>query len=139
MAEISRSDGSESPNKATWDLDHVVNIAKWDLLLSGADTNEKGHLEAIAHGKAGTVVVWDKIDRLLKAYSEPGGVYARKALDKHMSRLKNHVAMVYQRFLDPDDDRERNVKIIVDGEEIVAWDPFCTDESQKVAEKTTCR
>lgn len=136
LSVISRSSGSETPNRATWDLDHVVGLGKWDLLLSEPETVEQDHLETVADGRAGTVVVWDKIDRLLKAYSDPGGVHARKALDKHLSRLKDHVAMVYQRFLDPLDDRAENVKIIINGDEISAWDPFCTEESQKVAEKT---
>ena len=49
-------------------------------------------------------------------------------MEKAVARLREHVAMVYQRFLDPDDDRERNVQIIINGVQIKAWDPYCKSE-----------
>jgi hypothetical protein len=43
--------------------------------------------------------------------------------------------MVYQRFLDPSDNRARDVGIRLDGTDIRAWDPFCIGQSELVAEE----
>jgi len=51
-------------------------------------------------------------------------------------RLREHLAMVYQRFLDSADDREpQKVAIWLNGEQVVAWDPFCRGESELVAQQ----
>jgi hypothetical protein len=67
---------------------------------------------------------------LLKDYTDPSGSRARKALGKTVGNFKGHAAMVYQRFLDPDDTRARNVEIYINGEQIRAWDPFCKSEKE---------
>jgi hypothetical protein len=38
--------------------------------------------------------------------------------------------MVYQRFLDPKDERARNVEMLLNGDPILAWDPFCSDNAR---------
>ena len=45
-----------------------------------------------------------------------------------LDELSFHIAMVYQRFLDPNDSRESTICITVNGTTIDAWDPFCLDE-----------
>ncbi|RMH15384.1 MAG: ATP-binding protein, partial [Gammaproteobacteria bacterium] len=80
LSVTSRSSGEMAPLKATWDLDHVVGTGKWELLLSEPSSEEQKHLDEIAPGHSGTVVVWEKVDRLLKSYANPGGKHARNAL-----------------------------------------------------------
>lgn len=43
--------------------------------------------------------------------------------------------MVYQRFLDQADSRASNIAITINGEEIIAWDPFCIDVSDIVGDQ----
>ena len=63
---------------ATWDLDHVIDAKKWILLLADEpDTEALEHLNETAKGSSGTVVVWNKVDRLLNAYQDPAGSHAR--------------------------------------------------------------
>ena len=69
-------------------------------------------------------MTWEKIDRLLlkqhgEPYKNPGS-----ALDRKRDSLKNHLRLVFHRFLDQGDTRARNVTIAVDGEPLVPWDPF---------------
>lgn len=120
---------------ATWDLDHIAKRG-WELLISEPDDPTRRHLDRVAPGRAGTIVVWEKVDRLLaKSYEQPGGKAAQKALAKRVEELKTHLRMVYQRFLDPADDRARTLGVAVNGESLTAWDPFVVTESELVAEE----
>jgi hypothetical protein len=119
--------------RAYWDLDHVVNAGKWELLIDKSDKETITHLNKIAGEKSGTVVVWEKIDRLMKNYQAPSGAAAKKALNKIVSDLKEHVSMIYQRFLDTSIEIPQNISIQINGENILPWDPFCKSESELVA------
>jgi hypothetical protein len=119
--------------RAYWDLDHVVKVGKWELLIDKSDKETIKHLNQIADDGSGTVVVWEKIDRLMKSYSAPSGTAARKALARIVNDLKEHVAMIYQRFLDLNYTSAQNVAIKINGEMIKAWDPFCKEQSDLVA------
>jgi hypothetical protein len=121
---------------ATWDLDHVAQQGKWELLFSEPDSETKKHFADVAGKGPGTVVVWLKVDRLLKTYQEAGGKFAQNALKRTIDGLREHVAMVFQRFLDPKDSRARNVQIRVNSEAVDAWDPFCVGESELVGDET---
>lgn len=137
LSVITRSSPDSDLIKATWDLDHVVDASEWELLLDPAEGYEIDLLNEIAADSSGTLVVWDKMDRLMKNYSNPGGQHARNALDKVVAGFKEHAAMIYQRFLNEADARARNIKIILNGRAISHWDPFCVDEDETelVAEK----
>src|SRR5690606_18641908 len=73
---------------------------------------------------SGTVVLWQKVDRLLDGYKDPMSKPRHKALKRLCERLNDHMALVYQRFLDPSDTRERTVSIRLNGEKVLHWDPF---------------
>jgi Histidine kinase-, DNA gyrase B-, and HSP90-like ATPase len=133
LSVISRRAGDQPAVMATWDLDHVIETKKWILLVADEALE---HLEATAKGSSGTVIVWMKVDRLLNSYQDPGGSHAKKALEKRTELLREHVARVYQRFLDPNDTRARNVTIRVNGSPVVAWDPFQKGISELVAQET---
>ena len=85
-------------------------------------------LEKTAGNGHGTLVVWDKVDKLLRDYKTRGN--AEKALRKQIDALCAHLSMVYQRFLDVDDTRASNVTIYVNDNKLSSWDPFCSKESQ---------
>ncbi|QHE51678.1 ATP-binding protein [Pontibacillus sp. HMF3514] len=128
LSVTTRNEESEGIYKACWDLDHVGDVGDWELLYLEPTNEELELLYKTAKGNSGTVVTWEKVDRLLKDYQDPGGTYARRAMDKLIASLKEHIAMVYQRFLDNNNPTAENVSIFVQGEEIEAWDPFCTQE-----------
>ncbi len=120
--------------KAQWDLDYVAKVHEWKLKLLDPCRDEIDMLEETAEAGTGTLVVWEKVDRLLKSYSNFGN--AKNALKRVINDLQFHVGMVYQRFLDHDDKRAANVDITINGVKVEAWDPFVVSEplTEKLAE-----
>jgi len=104
-------------------LDEIAKTNKWLLLQPEINEDEIDLLEEVTDGKSGTLVIWDKVDRLLKTYSNNG--YLNKAYNKLIEDLKFHFSMVYQRFLDTNFTSAPNVEIYVNDSKIEAWDPFC--------------
>lgn len=134
LSVITRPSGSAPVMEATWDLDHVVTSGEWELLLPEPDKQGVAMLDEVAKDHSGTVVVWDKVDRLFeREYADPGGRPAQNALARAKNELAHHIGLVYQRFLDPRDKRCRTLEISLDGERIQAWDPFCEGQSELVA------
>lgn len=136
---VSRDSGAGRALKAVWDLDHVAAEGKWELLLDDPSAEELALLDRAADGSSGTLVLWEKVDRVLKAYSDPAGGHARNALKKVADGFGDHAGMVYQRFLDPTDARARNVLLRINGKSVLPWSPLCEDEqprSEIVADET---
>ena len=134
---ISRPSGDCPEYAATWDLDHVVKTEKWELQLSNEPDEESlEHLNDVAAKTSGTVVVWNKVDRILRDYQNPTGTPAKNALRNQCLDLKQHVGMTYQRFLDKSDKRARNLQISINGERVKPWDPFQKSLSELVADES---
>ena len=110
--------------KVQWDLDHIVEKGDWELLIPDVLEDERTILEDTCGNGTGTLVVWDKIDRLLQNRKTP----ARQSLRGIEERLRFHIALVYQRFLDKKDHRAPNVEITLNGKAVEPWDPFCSLE-----------
>ncbi len=137
LSVISRHTGQASPIMATWDLDYVAEESAWLLQVSDEpDLEAVGHLDRIASGASGTVVIWSKVDQLLRSYKSPSGAHAKRALEKHCENLRVHLAMTYQRFLDSGDKRARDVRIVLDDQRVRPWDPFQAGTSELVAQES---
>ncbi|RQS61251.1 ATP-binding protein [Burkholderia sp. Bp8963] len=132
LSVISRDSGESPVLRATWDLDDMAASNSWDLEIAAADAAHKQLFDEVALEASGTVVLWENIDRI----TAPEGQPIRKTVEKLATVLRDHIAIVFQRFLDTNDGRERNVHIKLNGEPIAAWDPFCIVETKEsIAEK----
>ncbi len=136
LSVISRNTKGAQLVRATWDLDHVSSSNKWELLIDSPTKEEIEYFEKIVGAGRGTLVIWQKVDRLLKNYASLDTVPAKKAFKRVIAGLRLHLSMVFQRFLATDDKRARNVTMLLNGEKILPWDPFCVKESQVVSEVT---
>lgn len=126
---ISRKAEDFPLSKLTWDLEHVQEENKWKMLQEPVDTFEEAAFNELC-GKHGTLLIWSKCDRLLsKNYAEPAGAAETKAVNNRVKKLREHVALVFHRFLDEKDDRCRNVRIIIDDEIVSPWNPFYPQRS----------
>ena len=128
LALISRSDGQSPVLRAAWDLDYLGQSNSWGLELALAADHEVQLLNESAREKSGTVVLWEKVDRLLPENSRSDGKPLKNALKRQEESLREHIATVYQRFLDPNDSRSRTLTIKLNGISVDAWDPFCIAE-----------
>ena len=138
FAVISRPDASTEIAKLAWDLDHVENINKWEMLMEPVTPEEIEKFEELC-GPKGTLVVWSKCDKILgKVYDQPGGTQEHNALNTRKKNLKEHLAKVFHKYLDPGITEYRNVTIELDGNEIEPWNPFYPERSEQVlAQKET--
>lgn len=123
---VSRKNGSDEPFKLVLDIDHALRTNRWEYLEGPATAVELQALKRVADDHAGTVVRWEKCDRILsRKYSKPGGQTHQAAFYRKVNELRFHLSVVFQRFLDFEDGRAPNVKISLNGERIHPWDPFC--------------
>ena len=127
---ITRDSLEDKPIKATWDLDHVTRVHQWELLISDPGASELALLNHTAENSSGTLILWEKVDRLIKEYSDPTGKYAQRAIENIAQKFREHASMVYQRFLDFGDDRARDIIMKVNDDQLLPWDPFCKNENE---------
>lgn len=136
LSVITRDSVGEKALRATWDLDVLAQRNSWDLEVAEADLVQSQLLDTVAKGTTGTLVLWEDVDRIIERYKTADGQPLSKAISKLEGQLREHIAVVFQRFLDSGDGRERDVTIRLNGVEVKAWDPFCLAETEEpVAEK----
>jgi hypothetical protein len=104
-----------------WDLDHVATRKDW-MLLQLSDSQIRGlplvhHLTAQNHG---TLVLWQNFDRL-----GAGEHSIERALGNRIDRLREHLALVFHRFLSPEAGTPA-VSISINNLAVRAVDPFLT-------------
>ena len=108
-----------------WDLEHINKSDRWEILPV-----DETHLDLTAFdylkNSVGTVVLWERLDRILE-YKNPNSEHARKKFSAMCRDLEEHLAMVFHRFL-RGEVSDNKLKIILNGNEIVPWDPFARTE-----------
>lgn len=129
---ISRQSADQPLAKLAWDLEHVEQENEWVMLQEPVTADELDRFEELC-GAKGTLVIWSKCDRLLsREYDQPGGTQEQAAMRRLAERLRDHVGLIYYRYLDPKDDRARNVAIRVDNEAVEPWNPFYPEKAEQV-------
>lgn len=129
---ISRKKSSTALRKLTWDLEHVALVNKWEM-LDEIITEDESEAFVELCGDVGTLVVWSRCDRLLsKAYDEPGGTKEKNAINYRVSKLKDHCALIFHKYLNPDDVKHRTVSITINDEAVKYWNPFYPERSEQV-------
>ncbi len=121
---ISKKDGVISACR--WDLQYIREENNWSLLV----LEEKeilqlpgfNYLQEIEHG---TVVLWQELDRLIST-----GDYQRDVLGAKMEKVREHLRLVFHRFLTGKDTPFR-VSIKFNGMELEPIDPFLTSKSTR--------
>jgi hypothetical protein len=117
--------GRGAPVVRCWDLDTVMQGNEWRLLREPT-AEAASQAEGMLGKSPGTVVVWEKIDRL----AECGPVDDDRAEDaflRHAESVRIHFAMVFHRLMTG----TGRVAFHLNGREIQPWDPFLQDESAK--------
>lgn len=116
--------------KVAWDLDHVEAKNAWEMLEEPVTPEQEDMFNELC-GEKGTLVIWEKCDRLLSR-DYPQGAKERAAITRVTESLSRHLSTVFHRFLDPKDPRERTVSMKIIGEDVKPWNPFYPVRSEQV-------
>ncbi|HMQ69807.1 MAG TPA: ATP-binding protein [Ignavibacteria bacterium] len=82
-----------------WDLDFVATKKDWILLRSCADTNSEKNLGEFSDEGSGTIVLWEKLDRLV----ESGEVKSDKEhFYRKFENVRKHLGLIFHRFIEDD-------------------------------------
>jgi hypothetical protein len=110
---------------ATLDLDAMASDDRW--LLPPSDSRYANEIGAAwLANSPGTVVVWERLDRVVQS-DEPLSGWDRRRLTRLTDATKFHLSMVFHRFLEGGRGRRR-VRMTVNGQMIKPWSPFAPDE-----------
>lgn len=106
-----------------WDLDELAvdPFSDW-LLFEGPAEGSQTHLSILEDKVAGTLVLWEKLDRIVTA-----GYTADNFADL-IDDVESHLAMVFHRMLQGPAAR---LKLLINNRPVKPWDPFMTGHSAK--------
>lgn len=107
------------------DLDFIKRTDTWSALE--IPWRRLDDLVASLESSPGTVVVWANLDRVFDGLSSTGG-YARRRLERFAVATREHLGMVFHRFLDGEVAGRAPMKMTVNGAVIEPWDPFARSE-----------
>jgi hypothetical protein len=109
----------------TLDLDFIERADSW-AVLQDEDSDAIDQAIRRLQERRGTVVVWEKLDRVLpERYAESG--WGRRRLTSLATKTAEHLSMVFHRFIAGNHGLD-SVIISVNDEKLQAWDPFARDE-----------
>lgn len=128
---ISRKSPDQELAKLAWDLDHVAEKKRWEMLREPITPDEHEMFDELC-GDTGTLVIWEKCDRILSKDYETGGTKEKAAINRLAESLSKHLSLVYHRFLDKSDERERNIDIAVNKVPVAPWNPFYPKRAEQV-------
>jgi hypothetical protein len=129
---ISRQDPSAAYAKLAWDLDHIDEVNRWEMIKDPVTKDEEDKFKELC-GDKGTLIIWSKCDKILgKVYEEPGGILEQRALKTRTEKLKEHIAKVFHKYIDTAETQYPNVIIRINGAEIQHWNPFYPERSEQV-------
>ena len=106
-----------------WDLDHIAEVDKWHLLRTPSALAAT-IAEQFANTNHGTVVVWEKLDRVTADTSTEDDA-DHDAFLRRAEQVGEHFAAVFHRLMVGRD----AVAFALNGKSIKPWDPFLTDEA----------
>lgn len=108
--------------KRCWDIDFVNEENEWRLLDSITNVF---FLEAIEKQKSGTLVLWEKLDRII-GNAEKSNESVKNAFYAEMDIVKHHLSLVFHKFIE-----SKRIKIFFQNQEIEAYNPFLLNLNPK--------
>ena len=112
---LTRRDGTAS--SASWDLDTVAKRDKWVVEVAAPDDLVRTRWADSLVGD-GTLVLWEKLDRLIGA----DGLGDRDDLVRQLDEAASHLEFVFHRFLTGQGGRR--VSMALNDRGLIAFDPF---------------
>lgn len=108
--------------KRCWDIDYINSENEWQLLDYVSDGS---FLDKIEDRKSGTLVIWEKLDRIV-GNAEATNESVKNAFYQEMISVKNHLSLVFHKFIE-----SKRIKIFFQNTEIEAYNPFLLNLNPK--------
>ena len=106
-----------------WDLDHIARTNEWQLLRT--PTPHAAQLaRTLAYPNHGTVVVWEKLDRITPNTTTENDA-DEDAFLRRAEQAGNHFSTVFHRLMSG----QNAVNFSLNGKTILPWDPFLSGEA----------
>jgi hypothetical protein len=99
----------------SWNLDYVGKTGEWKL-LNYLESNEP--IKRLQNCECGTTVIWQDIDKLVKATSKDSEEHLEIFLGQ-IKQMERHLQMVFHVYIET-----RNLNIWINNIKINAWDPY---------------
>ena len=108
-----------------WDLDEIYKMGSWALIsLNSQDlANIPQYSEQLKPLQHGTLIIWEKLDRMLKGTANPD-----KLMNKQMDYVREHLSLVFHRYL-AGESGIKKLSISINNLEIEPKDPFLIGRS----------
>ena len=108
--------------KRCWDIDFINEENEWQLLDYVSDNS---FLNKINKQKSGTLVLWQKLDRIV-GNADFSNESVKNAFYQEMMNVKEHLSLVFHKFIE-----SKRIKLFFQNEEIEAHNPFLLNLTQK--------
>lgn len=99
-----------------WDLDLVAKEKDWVLLRDCADNNSKRNLGEFSFTGSGTIVLWEKLDRLVESGEQKSNT---EHFYRKFGNVRKHLGLIFHRFIE-----ENSVLISVLNHKLEPINPF---------------
>jgi hypothetical protein len=120
---------SDGIHARRWDLDFIKETGSWSLqIVEGEELETLPMFSELDKLSSGTLVVWQNLDRVFV-----GEFDDERALTDKMEEVRQHLSLVFHRFL-PGGDAKPQTLIKMNGEPLIGFDPFFISKSRPVME-----
>lgn len=109
-----------------WDLESVYKSGEWSLIvLDDSDVKQIPQYKQLEGLQHGTIVIWEKLDRMLE-----GAVSPEKLMNKKIDDVREHLSLVFHRYISGETGIQK-LKLKINNLEINPKDPFLIGKSME--------
>lgn len=114
----------------SWDLDYIIEQNSWALLiLEHEDMISLPGYEKLEKQEHGTLVLWQKLDKLFIGESDP-----ENALAKKMSPVREHLALVFHRYLTGEPGLKK-IELLINNRSVEPANPFLSGKNTQLMDE----
>jgi len=121
---VSRRSGDTSA--AVWDLDDVAERNEWAVQLPDDVSGIPGVDQL---GSSGTLVLWQKLDRLTGGYSHNAAKRA-EVINQRIAETERHLRLVFHRFME----ETKPLRILLNDRLLMPLDPFARKDPATIGD-----
>jgi hypothetical protein len=117
----------ESTNIRKWDLDLVTATNQWRLLKEGSPVINKLIIESLDKKPSGTIVLWEKLDRIIPEKYANTTSY-QQAFTDFAAKVKKHISLTFMDFMQG----ANKILFYVNNMKVEPWDPFFSKDQPEL-------